>query len=563
MAILGRQARSSLLIRSLKSPKWELDLYLYFSIIFLFPSSLSEKSVTSSFTHFWHWSLVKFIQLVISYLFFRVVQNFINRSGRRNLYLYQIALIGFVGGSASTIVFYFTLNYSNFLNTERNYLSFLISNALMGLVWLPICCATSVAFRRFIEMNELLSSKLSIKVINEIKQSQLFKSAVENEDRITSNQIIKIIENSKGDDDRKNGLKSVGFKRGIKLFAFKDEVTKFFSVGIKSLKVNRYSIQHKPLNPLYFTFILSFIVALSVFKNDQSYHALVIVSYFAVYTYFFHSLQMIFYRKVKNWVWLATLCDVLNLLVLIATGYVLNKYYDFFAAFNTSMTTTYITVIFLYFFLYFTGHISQSASIKYWEHKKNLEKYLNSDSFKLKILNQELEKDGLKWEQIIHGKLQSRMISKSVKEKSGSDDQFIAEIKDLITQSLDTTSKNTANPTQIIELVSKPWSAVIDIQSEIDQSIAKQVLSPSVTQTVTDVLEEAITNAVKHGGAERVWLVIKADSSNSLRIQVKNNGAPVGKPKRQSIGTKLFNQSGIWSIGNESGLVVFKIQIDI
>ena len=563
MAILGRQARSSLLIRSLKSPKWELDLYLYFSIIFLFPSSLSEKSVTSSFTHFWHWSLVKFIQLVISYLFFRAVQNFINRSGRRNLYLYQIALIGFVGGSASTIVFYFTLNYSNFLNTERNYLSFLISNALMGLVWLPICCATSVAFRRFIEMNELLSSKLSIKVINEIKQSQLFKSAVENEDRITSNQIIKIIENSKGDDDRKNGLKSVGFKRGIKLFAFKDEVTKFFSVGIKSLKVNRYSIQHKPLNPFYFTFILTFIVALSVFKNDQSYHALVIVSYFAVYTYFFHSLQMIFYRKVKNWVWLATLCDVLNLLVLIATGYVLNEYYDFFATFNTSMTTTYITVVFLYFFLYFTGHISQSASIKYWEHKKNLEKYLNSDSFKLKILNQELEKDGLKWEQIIHGKLQSRMISKSVKEKSGSDDQFIAEIKDLITQSLDTTSKNTANPTQIIELVSKPWSAVIDIQSEIDQSIAKQILSPSVTQTVTDVLEEAITNAVKHGGAERMWLVIKADSSNSLRIQVKNNGAPVGKIKRQSIGTKLFNQSGIWSIGNESGLVVFKIQIDI
>jgi len=563
MAILGRQARSSLLIRSLKSPKWELDLYLYFSIIFLFPSSLSEKSVTSSFTNFWHWSLVKFIQLVISYLFFRAVQNFINRSGRRNLYLYQIALIGLVGGSASTIVFYFTLNYSNFLNTERNYLSFLISNALMGLVWLPICCATSVAFRRFIEMNELLSSKLSIKVINEIKQSQLFKSAVENEDRITSNQIIKIIENSKGKDGIKNGLKSSGFKRGIKLFAFKDEVTKFFSVGIKSLKVNRYSIQHKPLNPLYFTFILTFIVALSVFKNDQSYHALVIVSYFAVYTYFFHSLQMIFYRKVKNWVWLATLCDVLNLLVLIATGYVLNEYYDFFATFNTSMTTTYITVVFLYFFLYFTGHISQSASIKYWEHKKNLEKYLNSDSFKLKILNQELEKDGLKWEQIIHGKLQSKMISKSVKEKSGSDDQFIAEIKDLITQSLDTTSKNTANPTQIIELVSKPWSAVIDIQSEIDQSIAKQILSPSVTQTVTDVLEEAITNAVKHGGAERVWLVIKADSSNSLRIQVKNNGAPVGKPKRQSIGTKLFNQSGIWSIGNESGLVVFKIQIDI
>ena len=567
MAILGRQARPSLLIRSLRSPKWELDLYLYFSIIFLFPSSLSEKSVTSSLTQFWHWSLVKFAQLIISYLFFRTVRNFINRSGRRNLYLYQIALIGFVGGSASTIVFYFTLNYSSFLNTERNYLSFLISNGLMGLVWLPICCASSVAFRRFTEMNELLNSNLSIKVINEIKQSQLFKSAVENEDRITSNQIIKIIENSKDKDKIKNSLSSAGFNRGFnrgfKLFTFKDDVTKFFSVGIKSLKVNKYSIQHKPLNPLYFAFLITFIVALSVVKNDQSYHALVIVSYFFIYTYFSHSLQMIFYRRVKNWIWLASLCDVLNLLLLIVTGYVLNKYYDFFAAFNTSMTTTYTSVVFLYVLLYFTGHISQSASIKYWEHKDNLERYLNSDSFKLKVLNQELEKDALKWEQIIHGKVQSKIISNSVKEKSGPGNAFIGEIKDLITQSLATSSQNTANPTQIIELVSKPWSAVIDIQSEIDQSIAKQALSPSVTQTVTDVLEEAITNAVKHGGAEQVWLVITDESNNSLQIQVKNNGTPVGKIKRQSIGTNLFNQSGIWSIGNENGLVVFKIQIDI
>jgi signal transduction histidine kinase len=132
---------------------------------------------------------------------------------------------------------------------------------------------------------------------------------------------------------------------------------------------------------------------------------------------------------------------------------------------------------------------------------------------------------------------------------------------ELIPDSLTASPLKVANPNQIIELVSKPWSAVIDIQSEIDSSIAKESLSPSITQRVTDVLEEAITNAVKHGGAEQVWLVIKAGSNNSLQIQVKNNGAPIGKPKRQNIGTNLFNQSGIWSIGNENGLVVFKIQI--
>ena len=562
-----------LLTKSFKSPKWEFDLHLYFLLIFLFPTTLTEKSVTTSFTQFWNWTLVKFIQLIISYLIFHAVRNFIHRSGRKNLYFYQISLIGFVGGSASTIIIYLTLNYSDFLITERSYLSFLIANGLMGAVWLPVCCAASVAFRKFTEMNDLLNSKLSIKVINEIKQSQLFKTAVESEDRITSNQIIKIIENSKGKDNVKNELSNVGFNRGFnrgfRLFSFKDNVTKFFSSGIKSLNMYKYSIKYRPLNPLYFTFVFTFIVIINVIKNDRGFHALVIVSYFVIYTYFFHSLQMFFYRNVKNWIWLVSLCDLLNILSLSVTGYLLDKYYNFFDALNSSMTTTYAMVILLYLFLYFTGHISQSAIIKYWEHKDNLERYLNSDSFKLKILNQELEKDAHKWEQIIHGKLQSKILSNSIKETSGSGNQassdfkFIGEIKDLITQSLTTTSESASNPTQIIEQISKPWAAVIDIESEIDQSIAMQTLSGSLARTVNDVLEEAITNAVKHGGAEKVWLVIKADSNNSLQLQVKNDGTPVGKAKRQSIGTNLFNQSGIWSIGNENGLVVFKIQIDV
>ena len=86
----------------------------------------------------------------------------------------------------------------------------------MGILLLPICCSTSVALKKFTQMNVLINSTLSINVINEIKQSKLFKDAVENEDRITSSQIIKIIENSKN----KNVIKdfsSVGFKRGFKL----------------------------------------------------------------------------------------------------------------------------------------------------------------------------------------------------------------------------------------------------------------------------------------------------------------------------------------------------------
>ena len=571
MVTLARKERSSLLIRSLKSSKWELDLSLYFflALIIVGPAALSEREVTASFTQLWHWILVKIAQVFLAYIFYRTIRNLCQSMGLKQLYLHQLMLIGFAGGSASAIIVYLTLNFTNFLDTQRSDLSFFISTGVVGMIWLPVCSVTSQAFKKSTQMNELINLKLSIDVTNEIKQSEDFRSAIANNDRITSNQLFKIIENSKGKSLTQDDLSKARFKRAIYPSHFEDKVTNFFTAGIKFISMYKYSNQNKPLNPLYFTFVFVFIIAFDVIKNSTPFQAFVIISYFAVYTYFFHASQMFFYRKLKNWIWLVNLCDLLNMVALTVTGYLLEKYYNFFALLNTSMTATYAIVIVLYTFLNFTGHIAQSAIITYQQRKQNLEKYINSDSFKLEVLTQELEKDELKWGQLIHGRLQSKILSHSISEMNelGSqvlgDRKFAVEVKELITQFLATTSHSTADPTQIIEQVSKPWGAVIDIQSEIDQSIAKQKLSPLATQTVTDVLEEAITNAVKHGGAEKVWLIVKSKSSNTLKLEVRNDGSPMGTAKRQSAGTKLFNQSGVWSISNKNGLVVFKIQIAI
>ena len=107
-------------------------------------------------------------------------------------------LIGFAGGSASAIIVYLTLNFTNFLYTERDYLSYFIGGGIVGMIWLPVCCVTAIAFKSSTQMNELINLKLSVDIINEIKQSNAFRSAVVNNDRITSNQLFKIIENNKG-----------------------------------------------------------------------------------------------------------------------------------------------------------------------------------------------------------------------------------------------------------------------------------------------------------------------------------------------------------------------------
>jgi len=583
MVIAEKQNRSNLLIRSLTSPKWELDLYLYFILValVLIPAALTERSVVKSITEFIHWILIKFIQFAIAYVIFLLISNYLIRNGKKYLYLYQMSIIGFIGGSSTSIFVYLVLNYTNFVQSDRSYLSYFFGTGLMGAIWLPVCCAASVAFRKFTKMNDLLNSKLTTQIIDEIHNSEMFKSAVENEDRITTKQVIKIIDNMSHGNFKKNDLGSIGFKRGFKRglkrglkrgFTHRTKVaniSNIYSLFISTANVYRYSIRNKPLNPNYFTFMLTVIIGLSVIRNNHSYYALIIISYFAIYTYFFHTLQIYVYKRIKNWFWLVNLCDFLNIFALISTGYLLARFNESSIYPKTPILQTSIVIVALYFLLYFTGHISQSASIRYNEHKQNLEKYLNSDRFKLKILNQELEKDAMKWEQIVHGKLQSKILANLVMEKRESDlkklrdGRLIDDVMELISDTLSPSASVTGNLGQIVEKVVEPWRSVIEIESQFDSKIAKQELSPAVSQRVFDVLEEAITNAVKHGGAEEVWIDIKSQLTNSLKLQVKNNGKPVGKSDRKSLGTNLFNQSGIWSLSNEGGLVIFNIQIDI
>ena len=195
-------------------------------------------------------------------------------------------LIGFAGGSASAIIVYLTLNFTNFLYTERSDLSFFITTGLVGMIWLPVCCVTAIAFKSSTQMNELINLKLSMDITNEIKQSNDFSSAVVNNDRITSNQLFKIIENSKNKGYTQDDLSEARFKGTVDISDFEEKVINFFKTGVRFISMYKYSIQNKPLNPLYFTFIFTFIIATGTIKNDISYQAFVIILYFAFYTYF-------------------------------------------------------------------------------------------------------------------------------------------------------------------------------------------------------------------------------------------------------------------------------------
>jgi signal transduction histidine kinase len=76
------------------------------------------------------------------------------------------------------------------------------------------------------------------------------------------------------------------------------------------------------------------------------------------------------------------------------------------------------------------------------------------------------------------------------------------------------------------------------------------------------VVEEVITNAVKHGAAQSIWLELSMESDKDLLLQIKNDGKAV-ETKRKSLGTSLFDKAGVWSLSNVNSYVIFKMVINL
>jgi signal transduction histidine kinase len=225
------------------------------------------------------------------------------------------------------------------------------------------------------------------------------------------------------------------------------------------------------------------------------------------------------------------------------------------------MLISNILVIFLYLLIYLTGQIAQSATTSYQQQRLRFEEYLNSESFRLKILDQEVSDDSLKWAQLIHGKVQTRFIAAASDNSAAGKQSLVSDINRVIVDELEDSQMRESNAALIIERITSPWSAVLSINSVISKDFANTALPEDVATKLEQVVEEVITNAVKHGAAESIWLELGMESNKSLLLQIKNDGKAV-ETKRKSLGTSLFDKAGVWSLSNLDGYVIFKMVIN-
>jgi len=97
---------------------------------------------------------------------------------------------------------------------------------------------------------------------------------------------------------------------------------------------------------------------------------------------------------------------------------------------------------------------------------------------------------------------------------------------------------------EVVQEVCRPWSALMEIETGIDAGS----IPASRVRDVSDVIEECLSNAFRHGAAGRVQVVMRNEGDAWL-VQVTDDGVGFSPTSTTGLGSSLFDavSQGEWS----------------
>jgi two-component sensor histidine kinase len=176
------------------------------------------------------------------------------------------------------------------------------------------------------------------------------------------------------------------------------------------------------------------------------------------------------------------------------------------------------------------------------------------------------------WAVFIHGKILTRLAATSLKLEAVSTAQDPREFSQTI-QSLNALLSSPdaefleASRDLESEINSrlKPWSGLLDIKISIDSAL-KSFSSPRV-RDLGEVMEELISNSIRHGKAKSIELKVIRSGQKDVEIIAVDDAVtpPPETSKTTGLGTRIFNlaSDGRWSITRVGSSTEFRLTMEI
>ena len=179
-------------------------------------------------------------------------------------------------------------------------------------------------------------------------------------------------------------------------------------------------------------------------------------------------------------------------------------------------------------------------------------------SIEASLFEQQLWVARRNWSLVIHGTVQASLTAALTRLNSPAAD---TETLELAKQDIYRAVEALAN-TPKVELKFEPalneiiatWRGVCDLELDIPDALKKSIANdPRLSMCVNEVVKEAISNAVRHGGAKSARVALSAVDPGVINLMISNDGQAPRMGGRKGLGAALLDELTVdWSLDFDS-----------
>jgi signal transduction histidine kinase len=250
------------------------------------------------------------------------------------------------------------------------------------------------------------------------------------------------------------------------------------------------------------------------------------------------------------WVGLPALIAIATLSVVPAYAVAVWFYPDVKAAVLYGLTLVTVSNIVIFSFAYLDSLDYEARLYRTMLEEQNQELVIE-----MALFEQQLWAARRNWSLVIHGTVQASLTAALTRLNAPDADKktLDAAKKDLdrAMEALSAPPVSKINFAPAIKELVSTWQGVCDIEVEVSPEL-KKVISRDVrlSMCVNEILKEAVSNAVRHGDAQKAWVSVGAPSGGVIELSVANDGFAPMTGGRRGIGSGLLDELTVdWSLG--------------
>jgi two-component sensor histidine kinase len=565
---------NQILLPDIRIKNYKISMYLYPYAIAagIIPSIVIENQSTKGLDYFLLWGFLKLVGFTALYLFWLSIKRLLAKIGTERLSLPQIALVGALGGVIQVVVILLGIPLIG-LTSDVSSLKRILGSLIAATFWLPIQSVAGRNFSRY--RRQRLSLLKSLGEFAEMRLAQsgflanlrrTLQSEIQLQLHTTSAIAKKAFDEAtvanEGDISNIPAIIREIASGPFRQLSHSLARTNATNSDSKSFRSNFYlfrealweSVHTRPLNPYWFSGFLLVLSGAQALKNPSiGFFIWVTVTLF-ILTFGIQWAGLWAFARIRDFkIELLLLVTGANIFIPILFVFLMKPFESEWFGYTSfprnlwlfPIAVTTMTIV---------GYIAQAGILNREQMQAYLRKRIDIERDFADEINFEILKTSRLWGKHIHGRVQSRLNASALMLEQAQERGDIVAITAALSQVrnvLETPGQGFVGAHRVlekeIEYRVSLWSSLVKISVEIAPEVFNfEMLS---VQTVGDLIEEAFSNSVRHGGASNVKLFLANESDKNLFIKVVDDGQGALK-KNPGFGIRLYDSetSGNWTL---------------